>query len=82
MAKLLNGFMVIFLVISNCFLIFNLKEQFNFILYGLIGKEVKEIKNISTSIFHLKRDNLTSGMYFYKLLNKKEIIAAGKIIVN
>ncbi len=60
----------------------NKKEQYNFILYDLIGKEVKEIKNISTNIFHLKRDNLTSGMYFYKLLNKKEIIAVGKIIVN
>ncbi len=58
------------------------KEQLNFILYDLIGKEVKEINNISTNIFHLKRDNLTSGMYFYQLLNKKEIIATGKIIIN
>ena len=59
-----------------------MKEQLNFILYDLIVKEVKEINNISTNIFHLKRDNLTSGMYFYQLLNKKEIIATGKIIIN
>ncbi|MFH0864803.1 MAG: T9SS type A sorting domain-containing protein [Bacteroidota bacterium] len=60
----------------------NKSEQYNLILYDLMGKEMKKINNISGNTFNVRKTNLPAGMYFYKLYNKKETIAAGKIIIN
>lgn len=50
-------------------------------IYNLQGKEVKIIKNLSGKCISLKRDNLSDGIYFYKLNQENKIIGTGKFIV-
>ncbi|MFI5219729.1 MAG: T9SS type A sorting domain-containing protein [Bacteroidia bacterium] len=49
-------------------------------LFDVTGREIKqfEIKNQKTEI---KRENLSSGVYFYKVHNENELIGAGKLII-
>ncbi len=51
-------------------------------IYDLLGNEVSVTIIRNSDSFVISSSNMVAGMYFYKLLNKKEIIAAGKIIVN
>jgi len=62
----------------------NLKNQtFEFIMYNLLGCEIKHYQlTAGEKEFVIERNNLTEGMYFYKVVGKKEIIGTGKLIVN
>jgi hypothetical protein len=60
----------------------NDRQKFNFILYDNYGNEImsKELQSQNTK---LDRDNLSSGIYFYRIITQnKEIITSGKIIIN
>ena len=53
----------------------------DFIIYNILGNEINRISNIHTNRFQLHRDNLLSGIYFYKVLNHNNIIGTGKFII-
>ncbi len=56
-------------------------ESASLILYNSIGQVVKEIQNINSSTFILDRDNLQSGVYFFRLTCKNEILFSNKLFV-
>ncbi|MBC8265704.1 MAG: choice-of-anchor B family protein [Flavobacteriales bacterium] len=62
---------------ENQFTIGN-KKTTSIVLYDVFGKKVleKDVSNNKT----IKRGNISSGMYFYSLKTKEEIIENGKII--
>ncbi|MCH7761676.1 T9SS type A sorting domain-containing protein [candidate division TA06 bacterium] len=57
-----------------------ISENYTFVLYDLLGKEVKRIEGIRTNEVKITRGGISTGMYFYKLQNEKETIEAGKLI--
>lgn len=50
-------------------------------LFDLIGNEIRSLENIDENQIKIERENMTSGIYLYKLTEGNEIIAAGKLIV-
>lgn len=52
----------------------------DFVLYDLLGREVKRT-TINQTRTKIDRDNLPSGMYFYKISDGEKIIGTGKIII-
>lgn len=55
-------------------------QNAHFILLDVLGKEITRIKldDYKTSI---EKGNLNSGIYFYKVMNKNQIISTGKLAV-
>jgi len=52
-------------------------------IYDITGREVQNLFLIDKKEIKLDRNQLESGMYFYKLISgEKEIIASGKLIIN
>jgi len=47
----------------------------------VLGNKVRHINNINTSQIIIKRDNLSSGVYFYQLSMKNDILGRGKLII-
>lgn len=50
-------------------------------MYDILGREVKRISKTKNKEVTITRDNLTSGLYFLKLITDDKIIDARKIIV-
>lgn len=50
-------------------------------IYNLLGQEMKIINNISVRQIGINRENLTVGIYFYKLVQNNKILSTGKLIV-
>jgi hypothetical protein len=57
----------------------NFKETFDFILYDVLGQEVKRISLTSAKV-KIEKQNLSNGLYFYKVIDKGNVQASGKII--
>ncbi len=55
-------------------------SEMNFILYDLVGKEVmrKDNMNGETRIF---REQLSDGLYFYKVFYKQQLLGKGKVVI-
>jgi len=51
------------------------------IIYNSFGQAVRQINNISGQTIALHRDNLTSGLYFLRLIRDNKIIAADKLMI-
>jgi len=51
-------------------------------IYNYNGEIVKVIRNISDDTFMLKRENLSSGLYFIQLTQNNEIIYTGKVLIH
>ena len=51
-----------------------------FVLYDLLGKEIKRFENIKLNTIEFNRENLSNGMYIYNIMNENGIIGIGKII--
>ncbi len=49
-------------------------------IYNIFGQEIKEMKNITGQKINLNRENLSNGIYFYKLMLENRVIATGKLI--
>lgn len=60
----------------------NAFSKISFILYDINGREIKHIEEVTTSTLSINRENMNSGMYFYKLIADDRMIAAGKLVVN
>lgn len=50
-------------------------------IYDVFGKEVKRQKNINWSQIVIWRDQLPTGMYFYKLLENDYEVTSGKFVI-
>ena len=53
----------------------------NFVIYDVVGKQIKKISNVNKNGLKLERGNLVSGMYFYQLTETDKILSSGKLIV-
>lgn len=51
------------------------------IIYNSFGQEVKETKNISGQTITLQRENLPSGIYFFRLTQDNKILSADKLVI-
>ncbi|CAN5884664.1 hypothetical protein BH11BAC7_BH11BAC7_07060 [soil metagenome] len=51
-----------------------------FVMYDVNGKEVKK-ESVNSSDFFVFRENLTDGIYFYRLFSDEKSISSGKIIL-
>lgn len=64
---------------------FKLNKKYRFItliIYNSLGTEVftQNVSNVQE--ISINRDNMTCGMYFYRLISNTQVIASGKIIVD
>ncbi|MFC1731097.1 SBBP repeat-containing protein [candidate division KSB1 bacterium] len=50
-------------------------------VYTTDGKLVLSINDITTGHVVIERKNLTGGMYFFRLWNNRQVVAAGKLII-
>ncbi len=50
-------------------------------IYNSLGKQIRQIKNISAQAFTLRRDNLPSGLYFINLTQDNKTITTEKLII-
>lgn len=57
-------------------------EELSFVLYDLLGNEVKRTENIITGETKINTGDLSNAIYFYKLTNKRELLKTGKLIIN
>ncbi|MCH8905091.1 MAG: T9SS type A sorting domain-containing protein [Bacteroidetes bacterium] len=55
--------------------------RLSFALFNLVGTEVKRIENITSDKIKINRDNLPSGLYFYKFTEMDQIITTGKLSI-
>ncbi len=64
--------------------------QVTMIIYDMLGKEIKKVALAPSSqngatqggmMFTIDRNDLSNGMYFYKLTNKEEMIGSGKFSI-
>lgn len=59
------------------------QSAFSLQIFDMLGTKIKEINNISGSVYSLQRDNLTKGLYMYVLINKNgQICGTGKLIAD
>ena len=54
-------------------------SQLDFVLYDLLGSEVKTIRNISKKV-RVNIQELKSGLYFYEIISSEKRIRSGKLI--
>lgn len=52
-----------------------------FSVFDAQGKLVKSLKNIETQEFMIEKNELSSGLYFFKFYNEKKLIQTGKLII-
>ncbi|HKZ67706.1 MAG TPA: T9SS type A sorting domain-containing protein [Chitinophagaceae bacterium] len=52
-----------------------------FIVYDIMGKEVKRIEDINTYEFEIDMTDFDNGFYFYKFVQAETILATGKFII-
>ena len=56
-----------------------LNEKFDFELYDVTGRMVKSISSIQNKQFQVNRDDLSSGVYLYRILVNNRQVAFGKL---
>ncbi len=52
-----------------------------FQVFDILGNQVADIKGISDIVFRINLGNLANGAYTYRLMNGKDFIGTGKILV-
>ncbi len=67
---------------TTTFEIQGMNQPVTFELYNIIGEQVKSISDITGKKFIISRENLSNGIYIYKISSKDKLICAGKLIVN
>ena len=50
-------------------------------VYDVLGNEVKTIAAVNTNTIRIDRKEMPAGMYFYRLINKGNVVANGRMIV-
>ncbi len=60
----------------------NRNEEYTFVLYSILGKEVKRAVGIKQDIpAVIMRGKLNAGLYVYKLFSENGIVATGKLVM-
>ncbi len=62
-------------------LVTGLNEKYDFELFDLTGRVLKQLPLIESNHFELQRNALTSGIYFYRILVRNKQIAYGKLVI-
>lgn len=57
------------------------KESCNLTIYNVFGQIVRTIKEITTDKVIIERQNLTNGLYFFRIDAESKTIATGKLII-
>ncbi len=70
-------------VTTTSTLYINAKTQQTYSLkfFDVLGNTVNEINNISTNEVKIEKGKLSEGVYIYKLYNKQNTVAKGKLII-
>lgn len=50
-------------------------------IYNTLGQEIKSVENISGEEYKLSRNDLQSGIYFYRLTQDDKIISMNKLVI-
>ncbi len=58
-----------------------LNEVYSFELMDVLGKKVRSVYGISQKQFTISKENLQSGIYFYKICNAQGTVGIGKVTV-
>lgn len=56
-------------------------KPFSLLIYAANGALIKTIESNSSNELYIKRDNLLSGFYFYKVKTQQEILGLGKLVI-
>ncbi|MCE3278148.1 MAG: type sorting protein [Bacteroidetes bacterium] len=59
----------------------NAFARISFIIYDINGREMKHITQIENAEFNIDRDQMSAGIYIYKLMADGKTVSAGKIVV-
>lgn len=59
-----------------------LQENCMFLMYNTNGELVHTIHDVKGSEIKIEKQNLNSGLYFFRLINEQKVIFSGKIIVD
>jgi hypothetical protein len=54
-------------------------ENYTLTIYNTYGQIVRTIKNIVTNNIQIEKQNLTTGLYYFKLSKEEKIIGTGKL---
>ncbi|MCW3084881.1 MAG: hypothetical protein JWP12_2247 [Bacteroidetes bacterium] len=58
-----------------------MNETYSFEMTDVVGKKVRSVYGISQKQFTISRDDLQSGIYFYKIYNAQGTVGMGKVTV-
>jgi hypothetical protein len=65
------------------YLEYDLADQAEFVLYDITGKEIQKIRlTDAEGTVTLPLENLSQGVYLYRILLDKEILTTGKLMIN
>jgi len=56
-------------------------ESYNFYLYDMLGKEVRQYPNITTNQFILEKESLNTGTFMYQLRSASGDTSTGKLVI-
>ena len=56
-------------------------QLYTFEMMDVLGKHVREIKDIHEHQFTISRNGIKDGLYFYKVMNNEGVIGIGKMII-
>ena len=59
----------------------NLVSNASLYIYDMTGKVMRYQNNINTNTIIIKREDLTPGIYFYKLSDDRHILSSGKFMI-
>lgn len=68
---------------STIIKLFSLASSTNlsFVMYDILGNEVRKIVSISNEQLIINREELLCGIYFYRLSDAEKVVASGKLLV-
>lgn len=53
----------------------------SFIVFDMMGKEVKRMENINAFEFEIDMNGFASGLYFYRYIGNETILSSGKFVI-
>ncbi len=63
------------------FEITGLHQPFNFELFDITGKRIREIPSLNASKFFIAKESLSTGMYLYRITSEGKVKAQGRVSV-
>jgi len=58
-----------------------INQPYTIIMYNSQGQVIRIIKDISSKLIDIKRNNLNAGIYFYQINDNYKIVASGKVLI-